>query len=201
MDLQALQRIICLRRYNGRILFLPAPGFEGYGQPASCSLYQEPHVSDKEVGYQGPETKFEDLEWREMKGPFVTIWLHNVPWGSENTLTAPAAKVSYTFLTKILDILLLSTIKEAFIRFFYLQKNVKASFVYGLMKQFSDGYLDLIVLKNCPKLVLLSLMRQTSSGTHVESPYIVYIKVCHPKPHMAEFFHLTASMYLVTMHL
>jgi sphingosine kinase len=93
-----------------------------------------------------------------MKGPFVTIWLHNVPWGSENTLTAPAAK-------------------------------------------FSDGYLDLIVLKNCPKLVLLSLMRQTSSGTHVESPYIVYIKVCHPKPHMAEFFHLTASMYLVTMHL
>ncbi|CAA0396024.1 unnamed protein product [Arabidopsis thaliana] len=134
IDFYALQRIICLRRYNGRILFLPAPGFEGYGQPASCSLYQEPHVSDKEVGYQGPETKFEDLEWREMKGPFVTIWLHNVPWGAENTLTAPAAK-------------------------------------------FSDGYLDLIVLKNCPKLVLLSLMRQTSSGTHVESPYIVYIKV------------------------
>ncbi|XP_010449043.1 PREDICTED: sphingosine kinase 2-like isoform X2 [Camelina sativa] len=118
IDFYALQRILCLRQYNGRIIFLPAPGFESYGQPASCSLYKEPTVSDKALGYQGPDTKFEDLEWKEINGPFVTIWLHNVPWGAENTLTAPAAK-----------------------------------------------------------LVLLSLMRQLSSGTHVESPYIAYLKV------------------------
>jgi sphingosine kinase len=29
-----------------------------------------------------------------MKGPFVSVWLHNVPWGAENTLAAPDAKVS-----------------------------------------------------------------------------------------------------------
>lgn len=143
MYLQALQRIICLRQYNGRILFVPAPGFKSYGQPASCSLYKEPPVGDKELGYQGPETKFEDLEWREIKGPFVTIWLHNVPWGAENTLTAPAAKVSYTFLNSNLSNYDLGYSfvvhhQEAFLRFFYSPKKnpVKASFVYGLMNSF-----------------------------------------------------------------
>lgn len=127
--MQALQRIICLRQYNGHILFLPAPGFESYGQPASFSLYREPPVSDKELRYQGPETKFECLRWREIKGPFVTVWLHNVPWGAENTLAAPNAKVSYTFLTfqtKILDIVLLCTIKRpSSYRVVYLQKMLK----------------------------------------------------------------------------
>ncbi|EOA16802.1 hypothetical protein CARUB_v10005022mg [Capsella rubella] len=91
-DIYGLQRIICLRQYNGRILFVPAPGFESYGQPASCSLDKEPSVSDKAIGYQGPDTRLEDLGWREMKGPFVSVWLHNVPWGAENTLAAPDAK-------------------------------------------------------------------------------------------------------------
>lgn len=76
---------------------MPAPGFESYGQLASCSVDIELPVSDKALGYQGPDTKLEDLEWREMKGPFVSVWLHNVPWGAENTLAAPDAKVSYTF--------------------------------------------------------------------------------------------------------
>ncbi|CAN6818568.1 unnamed protein product [Brassica oleracea] len=136
MDFYAIQRIICLRQYNGRVLFLPAPGFESYGQPTSYRLYKEPPVSNnKALGYQGPDTKFEDLdEWREIKGPFVSVWLHNVPWGAENNLVAPAAK-------------------------------------------FSDGFLDLIVLKKCPKLALLSLMTQISEGTHVQSPYVAYLKV------------------------
>ncbi|CAG7898041.1 hypothetical protein HID58_029580 [Brassica napus] len=132
MDFYAVQRIISLRQYNGRVLFLPAPGFESYGQPTSYRLYKEPPV--KALGYQGPDTKFEDVEWREIKGPFVSVWLHNVPWGAENNLVAPAAK-------------------------------------------FSDGFLDLIVVKNCPKLALLSLMTQISEGTHVQSPYVAYLKV------------------------
>uniref|UniRef100_M4DWK1 DAGKc domain-containing protein n=1 Tax=Brassica campestris TaxID=3711 RepID=M4DWK1_BRACM len=132
MDFYAIQRIISLRQYNGRVLFLPAPGFESYGQPTSYRLHKEPPV--KVLGYQGPDTKFEDVEWREIKGPFVSVWLHNVPWGAENNLVAPAAK-------------------------------------------FSDGFLDLIVVKNCPKLALLSLMTQISEGTHVQSPYVAYLKV------------------------
>ncbi|KAL1195140.1 Sphingosine kinase 1 [Cardamine amara subsp. amara] len=133
-DIYGLQRILCLRQYNGRILFVPAPGFESYGQPASYSVDKELPVSDKALGYQGPDTKLEDLEWREMKGPFVSVWLHNVPWGAENTLAAPNAK-------------------------------------------FSDGFLDLIVMKDSPKLALLSLMTKLNDGTHVQSPYASYLKV------------------------
>ncbi|ESQ55218.1 hypothetical protein EUTSA_v10025052mg [Eutrema salsugineum] len=134
-DVYGFQRIICLRQYNGRILFVPAPGFESYGQPASCSsVDKESPISDKELGYQGPDAKLEDQEWREIKGPFVSVWLHNVPWGAENTLAAPNAK-------------------------------------------FSDGFLDLIVMKDCPKLALLSLMTKLSDGTHVQSPYVAYLKV------------------------
>ncbi|KAH0854889.1 hypothetical protein HID58_031353 [Brassica napus] len=114
-------------------LFLPAPGFESYGQPTSYRLYKEPPV--KALGYQGPDTKFEDVEWREIKGPFVSVWLHNVPW-------------------------VLRTI------WLLLQQ-----------RSFSDGFLDLIVVKNCPKLALLSLMTQISEGTHVQSPYVAYLKV------------------------
>ncbi|XP_010439462.1 PREDICTED: sphingosine kinase 1 isoform X1 [Camelina sativa] len=133
-DVYGLQRIICLRQYNGRILFVPAPGFESYGQPAICNVDKESYVGDKALGYQGPDTKLEDLDWREMKGPFVSVWLHNVPWGAENTLAAPDAK-------------------------------------------FSDGFLDLIVMKDCPKLALISLMTKLNDGTHVQSPYVSYLKV------------------------
>lgn len=73
---------------------MPAPGFESYGQRASCSIDKEPSGSDKTLVYQGPDSKLENLDWREMKGPFVSVWLHNVPWGAENTLAAPDAKVS-----------------------------------------------------------------------------------------------------------
>ncbi|CAN8325504.1 unnamed protein product [Cochlearia groenlandica] len=133
-DVYGLQRVICLREYNGRILFVPAPGYESHGQPGSCSVDKESCFNDNALGYQGPDSKHEDLEWREIKGPFVSVWLHNVPWGAENTLAAPDAK-------------------------------------------FSDGFLDLIVMKDCPKLALLSLMTKLSDGTHVQSPYVSYLKV------------------------
>ncbi|CAN8231139.1 unnamed protein product [Cochlearia groenlandica] len=133
-DIYGFQRITCLRQYNGQILFTPAPGFESFGQPASCSVGKESSSSDTALGYRGPDKEFEDQEWREIKGPFVSVWLHNVPWSAENTLAAPDAK-------------------------------------------FSDGFLDLIVMKDCPKLALLSLMTKLSDGTHVQSPYVTYLKV------------------------
>lgn len=43
--------------------------------------------------------------------------------------------------------------------------------------QFSDGYLDVILMRACPKLSLLSLMTGLSTGTHVKSPYVLYFKV------------------------
>ncbi|PSS24685.1 Sphingosine kinase [Actinidia chinensis var. chinensis] len=140
----ALQRVFHLRKYNGRISFVPAPGFEAYGEPSS----QEGHFVGKDIsdpsrseplkvhpcGYRGPNVDLESLNWRKIDGPFVSIWLHNVPWGGEDTKAAPDAK-------------------------------------------FSDGYWDLILIGNCPKLALLSLMHEMNNGNHVNSPHVLYLKV------------------------
>lgn len=47
----------------------------------------------------------------------------------------------------------------------------------SLFLQFSDGYLDLIMIKDCTKLGLLSLITQMNNGGHVKSPYVTYLKV------------------------
>lgn len=43
--------------------------------------------------------------------------------------------------------------------------------------QMSDGFLDLIIIKDCTKLSLLSLMTELNNGKHVKSPFVTYIKV------------------------
>ncbi|CAL0312024.1 unnamed protein product [Lupinus luteus] len=145
IDFYALCRIICLRHYTGRVYFVPAPTFEAYGEPTSYpgistskgsisdQIDVEP-VNLQRPSYQGPEVNLEDLSWRVINGPFISVWLHNVPWGAENTMAAPDAK-------------------------------------------FSDGYLDLIIMKDSPKLPLLSLMSKLENGDHVKSPYVTYLKV------------------------
>ncbi|KAH9796745.1 Sphingosine kinase 1 [Citrus sinensis] len=142
IDFYALQRILYLRQYNGRVSFVPAPGFENHGEPSTYSEQnicnpipsQQQPIKILQHGYQGPDVDLKNLEWRIINGPFVAVWLHNVPWGSENTMAAPDAK-------------------------------------------FSDGYLDLIIIKVCPKLALLSLLSNLNKGGHVKSPYVAYLKV------------------------
>ncbi|XP_038883381.1 sphingosine kinase 1 isoform X1 [Benincasa hispida] len=144
LDFYALQRIISLRHYKGGISFVPAPGFEDYGEPTrydyETASVVEVDKSDGEPiniqrhGYEGPNINLKDLDWRKFDGPFISVWLHNVPWGAENTLAAPDAKMS-------------------------------------------DGFLDLIIIRDCPKLSLLSLMTQLNNGKHVKSPFVTYIKV------------------------
>lgn len=90
-----------LRRYEGRISFVPAPGYEIFGEPTSysaewdvhCQSHGEEQVDVLCSGYQGPDIKLEELSWRAIDGPFVSIWLHNVPWGGEDIMAAPNAKV------------------------------------------------------------------------------------------------------------
>jgi len=83
---------------------VPAPGFEAYGETISYpgSFTSKPIISDiidgepvklKRLGYQGPEIDLENLSWRVLNGPFISVWLHNVPWGAENTKAAPHAEV------------------------------------------------------------------------------------------------------------
>ncbi|KAL4585527.1 hypothetical protein LXL04_010149 [Taraxacum kok-saghyz] len=135
LDFYALKRIIRLRKYNGSISFVPAPEFENVGEASISSM--EP-LKPRQHGYQGPKFDLKNLNWKKIDGPFVSVWLHNVPWGAENTMAAPDAK-------------------------------------------FEDGYLDLIVVRQCPKLALLSLMSELNNGGHVKSPYVMYIKAMHVK--------------------
>ncbi|KAE9595016.1 hypothetical protein Lal_00041110 [Lupinus albus] len=145
LDFYALCRFINLRQYIGCVSFVAAPGFEAYGEPTSyCGKStskgnnsgpsEAESVKLQRLCYQGPEIDLEKLNWRVINGPFISVWLHNVPWGAEDTMAAPDAK-------------------------------------------FSDGYLDLIIMKNCPKLPLLSLMSDLNKGEHVKSPYVTYLKV------------------------
>ncbi|KAL9669799.1 hypothetical protein QQ045_007348 [Rhodiola kirilowii] len=139
LDVYALQRIFHLRKYNGHVSFVPAPGFEDFGEPISFESVPGSELNDtSEVspprGYQGPGIDLGKLDWRTLRGPFVSIWLHNVPWGAEDTMAAPNAK-------------------------------------------FSDGYLDLMVIQNCPRVGLMSLMTELNNGGHVKSPYVTYLKV------------------------
>lgn len=96
---KALQRVIDLRQYNGRITFVPAPGSEDYGEPTSNGKHDECGRSHDEEPvkfrrhYQGPDADLDNMEWRTIEGPFVSVWLHNVPWGGEDTMAAPQAKV------------------------------------------------------------------------------------------------------------
>ncbi|XP_061367676.1 sphingosine kinase 1-like isoform X2 [Gastrolobium bilobum] len=145
IDFYSLTRIFQLRHYFGCIYFVPAPGFEAYGDSTSYPGNSTNKVSNRDpidvepvrlqrLGYKGPEINVENLNWRVVNGPFISVWLHNVPWGAENTMAAPDAK-------------------------------------------FSDGYLDLIIVRNCPKLPLLSMMSEVNNGGHVKSPYCMYLKV------------------------
>lgn len=124
---------------------MPAPGFEAFGEPTSYTgkftgkdnnqgQSEADYIKLRKSCYRGPDINLENLNWRALNGPFVSVWLHNVPWGSQGALAAPDAKLS-------------------------------------------DGCLDLILVKNCPKLALLSLMSELSSGSHVKSPYVTYLKV------------------------
>jgi sphingosine kinase len=92
-----------LRRYNGRILFVPAPGYEEVGDPVEQTTngvstgIQEDGATDtngETCGYVGPSIKEADLRWRSLNGPFVSVWLGNVPFASEDAMAAPKAEVS-----------------------------------------------------------------------------------------------------------
>ncbi|XP_020596866.1 sphingosine kinase 1-like [Phalaenopsis equestris] len=43
--------------------------------------------------------------------------------------------------------------------------------------KFSDGFLDLVLIKDCPKSALACILLKTADGSHVKSPYVMYLKV------------------------
>jgi sphingosine kinase len=106
--LQSLLRIINLRKYNGNVQIIPAPGYESIGVPLtqtkeSSDQHDDPSLSlggqmgsDKTLlskRYRGPSVSYEESNWRLIEGPFVYVWLNNVPWCSQDAMPAPEAKV------------------------------------------------------------------------------------------------------------
>ncbi|XP_010905575.2 sphingosine kinase 2 [Elaeis guineensis] len=145
LDFYSLLRIMNLRRYNGHVQFVPAPGYESYGEPlkqngsymGNTALSEQGQANNAKVkscGYPGPVASFDGLEWRSIDGPFVSVWINNVPWAGEDIMPAPEAK-------------------------------------------FSDGCLDAVIIKDCPKSALLALVLKMSDGSYVKSPYVMYLKV------------------------
>lgn len=91
-----------LRKYHGCVKFVPAPGYELYGEPLCQDEISKdnPHMQESRGGsrvqhYHGPQTSLQGMEWRSINGPFVLVYLNNVPWPVEDVLLAPEAKVSY----------------------------------------------------------------------------------------------------------
>ncbi|XP_072988577.1 sphingosine kinase 2-like isoform X2 [Typha latifolia] len=145
LDFYSLLRIMNLRKYSGHVQFVPAPGYEEYGEaikqvdsPNGKTAFSEEgrgnNIKAQSHAYQGPLIEFEGSAWRSLDGPFISVWINNVPWVSEDAKLAPEAK-------------------------------------------FSDGYLDAVIIRECPKLALLSLMLKMSDGSYVKSPYVTYLKV------------------------
>lgn len=87
-----------LRKYCGSIHFVPAPGYEAFGEPVKLLENpilecQEQNGKSPRFSYQGPSVEFQGSDWRFVDGPFVAVWINNVPWAAESIMAAPEAKV------------------------------------------------------------------------------------------------------------
>ncbi|KAL6614371.1 hypothetical protein ACP70R_036641 [Stipagrostis hirtigluma subsp. patula] len=139
LDFYAVVRIMNLKKYCGSILFVPAPGYEAYGEPikqVENSILESVDQNGKShtCSYPGPSVEFQASDWRFIDGPFVAVWINNVPWAAEDIMAAPEAK-------------------------------------------FSDGYMDAVIVRDCPKADLLALLMKMGDGSYVKSPYVTYLKV------------------------
>ncbi|XP_025877367.1 sphingosine kinase 2 isoform X3 [Oryza sativa Japonica Group] len=96
-DFYALVRIMNLRKYYGSIQYVPAPGYEAYGdvvkQVENCTVECQEQIGKSLCSYQGPSVEFQGSEWRSLDGPFVSIWINNVQWAAESIMAAPGAKI------------------------------------------------------------------------------------------------------------
>jgi sphingosine kinase len=90
-------RIMNLRKYYGSIRFVPAPGYEACGEPikqVENSTVECQHKNGSHsCSYQGPSVQLKGSDWRFLDGPFVAVWINNVPWAAEDIMAAPEAKV------------------------------------------------------------------------------------------------------------
>ena len=87
---QALLRCALLRRYAGRLLFLPSTSgaAAAAGRPATADEAARAQSLDDGVPEPGGD---EPSGWRVIDGPLENVWALNLPWGGEDALAAPGA--------------------------------------------------------------------------------------------------------------
>ncbi|KAF3639111.1 hypothetical protein FXO38_05972 [Capsicum annuum] len=76
---------------------LVRPGYESFGEPAEPKGETSSEVESNFVqhkGYRGPALHMKEFN-RKIEGNFISIWLHNVPWGGQDALAALDAKNSW----------------------------------------------------------------------------------------------------------
>ncbi|KAJ3674924.1 hypothetical protein LUZ60_005540 [Juncus effusus] len=89
-DFYSVLRILDLRKYNGKIEFVPAPGYEEYGDP----INNLSEIKGETSNIFESKNNFEMSKWRYINGPFISVWVNNVPWASKDIMAAPRAKFS-----------------------------------------------------------------------------------------------------------
>lgn len=147
----ALKRIISLRKYKGKITFLPAPNLpEPHPECvsfANCARCKDDHVpipaqvreDGKRVlpNYLYDVTQPPPAEWRVIDDEFVVFIATNVAW-------------------------------------------ISTDFLASLHAHLSDGAVDLVLVRAKPELTrakMVSLLLQTDDGKYINSPLVEHYKV------------------------
>lgn len=147
----ALKRIISLRKYKGKITFLPAPNMpEPHPECvsfANCARCKDDHVpipaqvreDGKRVlpNYLYDVTQPPPADWRVIDDEFVVFIATNVAW-------------------------------------------ISTDFLASLHAHLSDGAVDLVLVRAKPELTrakMVSLLLQTDDGKYINSPLVEHYKV------------------------
>ncbi|PRQ28895.1 putative sphingosine kinase [Rosa chinensis] len=77
---------------SARLDFYPT-SYNDDGESTNTDPIQEKPTKVRQLGYEGPDINLKNMNWRTIKRPFVSVWLHNVPWGGGDTRAAPDTKV------------------------------------------------------------------------------------------------------------
>ncbi|PHU22655.1 hypothetical protein BC332_07762 [Capsicum chinense] len=86
----------CTHLGEALLVMLNSSGYESFDEPAepkgeTISEVKSNFVQHK--GYRGPALHMKEFN-RKIEGYFVSVWLHNVPWGGQDALPSPDAKVN-----------------------------------------------------------------------------------------------------------
>lgn len=92
-DLYAFLSILALRSYQGKVSFLPAPGWYPYsGEPQTPIPLLNAPTSKPKLPSATPSTYQQD--WWVIEGEFVGLWVMNVAWATHSVHAAPHAQLA-----------------------------------------------------------------------------------------------------------